>query len=192
MAGSAFAAVKGLTPVTSGCLAASTGLGVVVAWSEALVIAMIGLTTLSSSGADGFTGFKAASSGSEDAEPPVLDSESCATSANGALVPAPPSPFFLRRRKPSKGPEGCLFCFCCFSFLAATGFSPTCLLRLRRHKKQRHSASSRAITMPPTTPPMMGPMDVDFLGAAVAVVAATLVPLACSNSSLCRSARPAC
>ena len=31
-----------------------------------------------------FTGFKTASSGREVAEPPVLDSESCGTSTNGA------------------------------------------------------------------------------------------------------------
>ncbi len=67
-------------------------------------------------------------------------------------VPTAPSPFFLRRRKPSMGPEGCFFCFCCFSFLAATRFSPTCLLRLRRHTNHRHRASKAATTIPPTTP----------------------------------------
>jgi hypothetical protein len=67
-------------------------------------------------------------------------------------VPTALSPFFLRRKKPSMDPEGCFFCFCCFSFLAATRFSPTCLLRLRRHTNHRHRASNRATTMPPTTP----------------------------------------
>lgn len=179
--------------VISGCLAASTGFGVVVAWSEAFVIAMIGLTVLSSSGPGLFTGFKTASSGREVADPPVLDSESCGTSTNGAPVPTALSLFFLRRRKASMDPEGCFFCFCCFSFLAATRFSPTCLLRLRRHTNHRHTASNTATTTPPTTPPMMGPIDVDFLAAGAGVaVAATLAPLAWSSCSLVSSAKPAC
>ena len=41
-------------------------------------------------------------------------------------------------------------------------------------------------------PPMMGPIDVDFLAAGVAgvLVAATLAPLAWSSCSLVRSAKP--